>query len=127
VRLNGAEALASYGEDYYAGQPAVALNHFGRGSVIYVGTMGDNALVEGVVGKALELAKIAPVPENVGSIEITSRVQDGCSLLFLLNHSLESQSVTLGKPYRDLLTHDRKVGTVVVPAKDVLLLLEESF
>jgi beta-galactosidase len=126
LELKGAEALACYNEDYYAGQPAVALNRWGRGSVIYVGTVGDASLVEGVVNKALALANLSPVWDTVDGVEVTTRSQNGRRLVFLLNHSNQEQTVTFDKAYGALLSPDQAAGRVVLPAKDVLILAEDA-
>lgn len=38
MHLEGAEALAEYQEDFYAGSPVVARNSFGQGQAYYIGT-----------------------------------------------------------------------------------------
>ena len=62
MHLEGAESLADYGKDFYAGSPAVTRNAFGQGAVYYVGTQMeeeglykvlDQAVKEGQPAKAL--------------------------------------------------------------------------
>ena len=36
IRLNGAKALAVYGDDYYKGSPAFTINHYGKGRAYYI-------------------------------------------------------------------------------------------
>ncbi len=62
VHLEGAEALASFAEDFYAGRPAVTENHFGKGSGIYVATRPEQAVLNDLVGKLIACcSNIEPV------------------------------------------------------------------
>jgi hypothetical protein len=43
IHAEGAEVIATYAEDFYAGTPAVTVNAFGAGHAYYVGTRLDDA------------------------------------------------------------------------------------
>ncbi len=38
IRNESATVLASYGDDYYKGSPAVTVSKFGKGDAFYIGT-----------------------------------------------------------------------------------------
>ena len=40
LKPTSATVVARYIQDYYAGKPAITLNQFGKGKVIYVGAVG---------------------------------------------------------------------------------------
>ena len=93
LHLEGAEALAHYGEDFYAGTPAVTRNHFGSGTVYYVGTQPDEAGLARVLGLLAETAGVRPLLPEETPLEVTRRVKDGKEYLFLLNFTQASQPV----------------------------------
>jgi len=61
LRLEGAEALAAYGEDWYAGMPALTRNRFGKGAVYYLAARAEQRLVDELVARTAAEAGIAPV------------------------------------------------------------------
>jgi beta-galactosidase len=70
-----AEVVARYTTGYYAGRPAITVNHVGQGHVVYVGTIGDENLHRSLAKWALGLAGIQPILETTADVEITERVQ----------------------------------------------------
>ncbi len=122
LQLEGAQALAYYCEDFYAGRPAITVNSYGRGKAMYVGTLGTAALVQRVIDQAINWAGVKPVQEAPSGVEITARWEGDRQLLFVLNHAAESQHVVLNSPYVDLLTESRQSGRVCVPPYGVLVL-----
>ncbi len=122
LALKGAEVLACYAEDYYAGQPAAAIHSLGRGHTIYVGTMGDPTLVTQIVNRALRLAHLSPLAAASAEVEVTRRTHNDTELLFVLNHTSESQSFLLNGAYQDKLSGRLHSGTVSLAPYDVLIL-----
>lgn len=124
----GAEVAARYTSGYYAGQPAITVHRAGQGTVIYVGTFGDAALADSVTGAARRLAGVSPLrgvsDPAPGPVEVTARWQGDRRLLFVLNHSLAAQSITLDRPYTDLLTGARHTGSISLAGRGVLVLAE---
>ncbi|WP_333737165.1 beta-galactosidase [Streptomyces sp. IBSBF 2806] len=110
VQLRGAEPVAVYGADFYAGAPAVTRNRFGPcgGEGWYVATALDRFGVEHVVRRVLARhALIGPYADH-RAVETATRVApDGVRLLFLLNHGSASIDVAVHASARDLLTGKR--------------------
>ena len=79
-----AEVFARYDEDFYAGEPLVTQNHVGAGSAIYVGTVGDPAFVEAIVGYAARQAGVAGLMQTPLGVEVTARWHGDERLLFVL-------------------------------------------
>lgn len=123
LTLNGAEAIACYADDYYAGKPAITVNSVGAGQVIYVGTIGDMALIEQVVIRAIERANVASIFETPAGVEVTRRTRNGTELLFILNHTPEAQQLHLPGDYEDLLSNAHKTGRLSLMPYEVLILL----
>jgi len=87
VRLEGAEALATFEDDFYAGRAAATKHAFGRGSAYYVGTFAEQSFYDALVaGIAAEL-ELRPAVEPPAGVEATTRVGERGRFTFLLNHS----------------------------------------
>jgi len=124
LTLDGAEIVARYTRDYYAGQPAITLNRVGNGRVVYIGTFGDTQLYETLSGWLLGLAGVRRMVTAPAGVEIAERWQDDRRLLFVLNHTEREQEVTLDCCYTDLLNDSRLLqGTVAIAPRDVLVLM----
>ena len=113
LHLEGAKALATYAEDFFAGTPALTVNEFGRGAAYYAGTKFETEDLARVLDGVCERAKVAPVLRAPKNVEVTLREKDGGRFLFLLNHGVQPASVALGGfAGVDLLTGGRVRGTV---------------
>ncbi len=87
MHAEGAEVLASYSSDFYAGMPAVTRNSYGKGTVYYVGTQLAAEGLARVLSQAAEESGVkASVPEETG-LEITCREGEGIRLYFVMNLS----------------------------------------
>jgi beta-galactosidase len=117
-----AQVIARYQGQYYAGQPAVTLNKFGRGRAVYVGTLGEAAVADTLVGWLVNLTNLTPALTTPDGVEAVERWQGSHRLLFLLNHADERRAVTLPQPLTDLLTGRTMDKQVTLAPKAVLIL-----
>ncbi|HUC91217.1 MAG TPA: beta-galactosidase [Paenibacillus sp.] len=126
VHLEGAEAIAEYGDDFYAGMPAVTVNRFGRGEAWYVATSPDAAFLWSLTSHLCEKKGIEPLVRSApAGLEASRRTKDGRSVLFLLNHNAEEVSVDVGdRRLSDLLTGQTRTGTITVPGRGAAILGE---
>jgi beta-galactosidase GanA len=67
---------------------------------------------------ALKLTDLTPVFETTGDVEVTERWQGNKRLLFILNHTSTTQTVTLDRRYVNLLNDQIYDSAIVIPAKD---------
>lgn len=104
MHLEGAESLSSYQEDFYQGMPVLTRNAFGKGSAYYVGTRSDERFYRVFLKNIFAELGIRPVLETSEGVEAAVRENGKNRILFLLNHSDGSASVTLDRKYRNLLT-----------------------
>jgi len=118
----GAEVIAVYAANYYAGKPAATRNSFGKGSAIYLGAMGGTDYYKAVIRWLLELVDLAPVLDVPAGVEVMERWQGEQQLLFVLNHTNVSQTIELAKSYTDLISDQRKEGAIELAPHDVLIL-----
>lgn len=123
LHLEGAETLASYSTDFYAGMPAITRNIFGKGRVYYVGA----ALDDDTCSKVMDLVTAeTPVYRTVAEktpLEITTRVKDERNYYFVMNFSGEDAPLPkelAGK--RDLLSGKITAEKEMVKPYDVFVL-----
>ncbi|MEU0025898.1 beta-galactosidase [Streptomyces sp. NPDC006335] len=108
VQLRGAEAIATYGSDFYAGTPAVTRNRYGQGEGWYVATALDQPGVGQVVRRVLSRHDlVGPYAHHEGLETATRVAPDGTRLLFLLNHTDHTAEVKAHTTATDLLTGER--------------------
>ena len=126
LKPTSAEVLAQYAEDYYAGKAAITVNQVGSGQVVYVGTVGSEALYKSLAAWLLQQSGLTPMLSVPEGVEVTERRQDGQRLLFVLNHSAQQQKLRLDKSYQDLLRETSLSGKVSLAPHDVLILAETT-
>ena len=85
LHLEGAQALAVYGEDFYAGAPAVTKNAYGKGTVYYVGTQPEAQGLDKILDSLTGHGEIHPLIPDRTQLEVTRRVKDGTEFWFILN------------------------------------------
>ncbi len=104
IDLEGAEALARFTDGDLAGRPAVTRHAYGRGTVWYVGTRLDAALMRALLDDVRAAAGVAPVlPGLPEGVQATVREGVGGRYVFLLNHGARTVEVGLPAPMRDAL------------------------
>jgi beta-galactosidase len=124
VHPEGAETLASYTGDFYAGTPAVTRNAFGEGTAYYLGTRPEERYTKLLLGRACEEAGVEAPTEVPPGVEVVRRRTEDASFLFLLNHNTEAVEILLEKPARDLLAGSEHEGTLSLEPLGVAVLQE---
>lgn len=105
MHLEGARSLADYGEDFYAGMPAVTRNPFGKGAVYYVGTRLEGAGLDKVLSGAVKEAAVLSAIEEETELEVVCRTAEDGKFYFIMNFKDEEYNIPAcftGK--EDLLT-----------------------
>jgi beta-galactosidase len=127
LHTEGAEVVAEYGADFYRGMPALTRNRFGQGEAWYVASSPDEAFLSGFAAALCAAAGIAPAMEAPPGVEISRRVKDGRSYVFVLNHNDAEAVVVLGPEERyELLGGKTVSGETVVGPKGVLIVAERN-
>lgn len=125
LHLKGAEALAHYTTDFYAGMPVLTRNHFGKGSCYYVGAQLEQAGLSKLLMMACEAAGVQPVIGEATRLEVTVRENDRERFWFVMNLSGAEQPLPqafAGK--QDLLTGDVAAAGLLLKPFDTLLFVE---
>jgi beta-galactosidase len=126
IELHGAEAMATYANDFYAGLPAVTRHRFGAGTSYYLGTRPEASYMAKLLGSVCAEADVtAPLAAPAG-VEVLRREREGRSFLFALNHGSEPAELQLPAPARDLLNGEERDGRIVVEPLGVAVLEETA-
>ena len=118
IHLEGAAALATYGDDFYAGAPAVTVNLYGKGQAYYVASRNDaqfHADFFTALAKEMHLPRAinTPLPEGMTAARRTNGESE---FIFLQNYSAQSQSVTLPLDYQDIVHGGNLPRKLTLPA-----------
>ena len=123
LHLEGAEALAVYGDDFYQGTPAVTCNQFGQGRVYYAATQLAPEGLDKLLDEAARAAKVSPVAAPLSGLEIVRRQGDGYTFTFVMNLTKEAHVLPDEFAGRaDLLTGKTAEKGLVMQPFDVLIL-----
>jgi beta-galactosidase len=109
IRLQGAEAIAHYLGDYYAGSPAITWNRFGKGGCFYVGTALDAGGQAWLLDRACSEAGLSAPPGGRApdGVELVRRTNGAQTWLFALNYSSEEVDIPHDRPGYNLLSGAR--------------------
>jgi beta-galactosidase len=124
IHLEGAESLASYTEDFYAGTPAVTRNVFGQGVAYYLGTRPEERYTKSLLQRVYEEAGVRPTANVPSGVDAVRRRTEDASFLFLLNHNQKVEEIRLPNPGRDLLTAKEHDSKLILDPLEVAILQE---
>lgn len=122
LELDGAEALATYVDGPAAGLPAVTRRAVGDGRAWYVATRLDAAGTDRLVERLVADAGLEQLPGASDLVEVTRRVGDDASWLFVINHGDEQAEVPVHGI--DLVTGREVAGDLRVPGGGVAVVRE---
>lgn len=129
IHLEGAEALATYGEDFYAGRPALTVNKLGAGKAYYVASRNDNEFIKRFIASIVSNEGIkrvidADLPEGVTAQLRTDGEND---YVFVSNFTSAAQTVALdGRSYELLLTGEQAGAALQLDGHSVKILKRSS-
>lgn len=123
LHLQGAQALAEYGQDFYAGKPCLTENKWGKGKAYYIATDPEERFLKDFLQNICASHQICAVIDAPVGVEITQRFKDNQSFTFILNHNEQTVKLDLGvRKYLDLITGNHKKGLITIESKGVLIL-----
>ena len=117
LKLETAKPLATYADHWFAGTPAVTLNHFGAGKVYYVATIPPAEFVRELLEKIVTGCGVQPNVRACSSslVESVKTRKGPDEFLHLINYTREPQTVTLAGRYEQLADQSTISGEVVLP------------
>ena len=120
AHAEGAQALADYGEDFYAGMPAVTENRLGKGRVIYLAARAEQKFLDLLYERLLRDAGVAPLVDAPAGVVVKEREKDGKKYTFLLNFA--GQDVRMAVPEGlDLVSGARVRGETALKNRQVMI------
>jgi beta-galactosidase len=127
IHLTGAQALAEFEQDYYAGFPAITYNRFGKGSAYYLGTELEPAGLDWLLGRILEQTGIQPVlPALPTGVEVMLRSNESKEWLFILNHTGSSVEIAIDKKGLDLISGLEVKDSIQLTSNEVAVIEREK-
>ncbi len=116
IHLEGAEALACYGDDFYAGEPALSCNGFEKGFAYYQAARGDLDFLRAFYRALAVRHELKPLLATPRGVHAAVREADGERYLFLYNFTPESQSFLLGDiAGQSMIGDNRYAGSMTLP------------
>ncbi len=117
----GAEVIAEYADDFYAGRPALTRNAFGQGHAWYIAARTGTDFLTELYGKAIKEAGILPlVPALPKGMLATERMGQDAHYLFLMNFEGGALSVHLPRGH-NAMTGEAVGGETVVAGKTAIV------
>ena len=121
-----AEVKAVYESHFYAGSPAITENRFGKGRVCYVGCDLDEEALSGLFREIVGECGLPVSLAEAEGIERVWRRKGKRRYLYLLNHTDQSQTVTLQHSCRELLNDREEKGMQILEPWGVRIWMEEA-
>jgi beta-galactosidase len=113
IHLNQAKSLAVYCHDFYANEPAVTVNDFGKGKAYYIAVRSDEDFLYAFYEKLVKSEKITtslPLGNPIG-VHASVRTDGEKEFMFLYNFNKNKMQVDFGTAtYFDLLENKKKSG-----------------
>ncbi len=130
IRPEGAEVLAVYDKDFYAGTPVITKNSFGEGKAYYIGTCSDEAFYDRLIddiSKEKDIHGVMDPGTSFDNLEITRRYSEDHAYTFIINHSKEEETCTLDISGTDLIAgKSLQAGTSLTLKHNEVMIVESE-
>ncbi len=117
IHLEGAEALAYYGKDFYQGRPALTVNQFGKGRAYYMAARQKLDFNRDFYRALVADLGLSRVIEQELPVGVTAQVRSNQSIdfVFLMNFNNAQTEVLLDQAdYQNALTNKDVSGKVLL-------------
>jgi len=124
IHAEGAQVLATYGSDFYAGQPALTVNPFGKGAAYYVAARTEGRFLSDLYTRLVADLGICRALDADLPAGVTAQMRtDGeRAFIFLQNYNPDARTLFLTGAFTDLLTDETVTGNVEVDGYGVCVL-----
>jgi beta-galactosidase len=129
IHANSAQVLAIFGNDFYAGYPALTVNDYGQGQAYYVASRNEERFIDDFLAslaRKLNLLRALPadLPEGVTA---QMRTNGADRFIFLMNFNSSPVTIVLGEQeYTNLVTSQPVTSELTLAAFGVEILLKEK-
>ena len=121
LHTDGAEVLATYGDDFYAGRPALTRNSFGKGQAYYVASRNDDRFQNDFYGYLVEELALPRALNSTLPPGVTAhaRIADGHRYVFVFNFTPTRVELDLGDDcWTDVETSQASLRQIWLSAHD---------
>jgi beta-galactosidase len=128
LHAEGAQAIATYGSEFYKGRPAATVNAVGKGRAFYIASRNEPRFHADLYGHLIESMDLkralgTRLPDGVTAQTRTDGVDE---YVFVLGFNREATVVELdSRRYRDLLTGEVVGGTLALEAYTTRILVPQ--
>jgi len=126
IRPKKAKPFGFYTRGYFKGKPALTINRYNTGCVLYIGTIMEDKFYYDLLTWLLARAKISSSLEVPEEVELIKTPTEQGNVLFFLNHSGKEKRVKLNQEYKDLLSGKTYREFIDLKEKEVACLVERS-
>ena len=128
VHTEGAEVLATYTEDFYAGMPALTVNNYGNGKAYYQAFRDDGAFSDMLVSRLLCECGINGVFSGKMPDGVTahSRTDGKNTYIFIQNFTNEEKNIETERELLNSENNERVSGIITLKAFETMILTEFS-
>ena len=102
----GAETIAWYEDDFFAGKAAATVHELGKGKVYYLGTDCRGKLLSGSFPRCGSRGRGKPSPRLPEGVQISVRSKGTARYMFIMNLTQKRQTVSLGSEFTSLLLRE---------------------
>ncbi|MEC6748299.1 beta-galactosidase [Marinilactibacillus sp. XAAS-LB27] len=124
IDVKEAEVLAQYEGDFYADSAAVTLNNYKDGEAYYIGARAEDDFNRDFYSHLIEKLDLSPglkVEHEIG-VSVQGRIlDDGTSIIFIMNFTEEEQAIEILEDVRDSFTGETLSGDVSLKPYEVLV------
>lgn len=123
VKVEQAEVLMKYQDDFYAGYPALTHNQYGEGEAYYVCADFEQDFYDDLCEKIIADKKINILPYDFPEgVEVTTREDEAYTYIFVQNYNQRTETLTIPQAEYDVLLGEydgtiSKYGTIVFARK----------
>ena len=115
-----AKTVAAYESDFYAGEPCLTVNTFGKGQAWYLTAKVELDGLRAIYDKVLSGLNVQPALPDALPYGVVATARE--NLVFLQNYSGAAQQVSLSGSYTDVLTGKEVSGTFDMPVNGMMVL-----
>jgi len=125
IKLEGAEPLARFRDDFYADHVALTRHQFGLGTSYYLGTSLDQNGMAWLVARLCTDHGLRADRLNQPGVEVVRRRTSTRTWRFVLNHGATAHLLMLAPGERDILSGQTQ-GTLVLAQYAVAIIAEQT-
>ena len=125
VKTNTAAVLSTYEDDFYAGQPSLTVNRYGKGKAYYLAAKAEDAFYVDFYRLLAEENGVAPALDGRLPHGVTASLRKGSQdIVIVQNYNEKPAAVPLNASYTDLETGNVLSGTLELSKYGVAFLIK---